>query len=233
MTILRRTLKLLIVSLSLLTCRLSSAAIVQFSANGGGEIADADTTVFEFTISSEARMIRFMGENLTLMLIGVDHPFLGDLEVSLTHVPSNTIATAFYRVGAQNNTEFGYAANLSGNYSFNSGAVDNLWDFGAGLGDADAVPNGLYVTTGAFSSNANDFSRAFNGLNPSGVWRLTVTDHEADPGNAEFQALTNWALALNLEDSTLTPESGTLSLGALGIIGFIVAGRLRLLSAGR
>jgi hypothetical protein len=160
-----------------------------------------------------------LGDNVTVLLTGLQHPFAGDLVFTLSLIVNGSSvvgADLFNRIGKVSNapddvgylTQFGNPFFDSGNYVFNSSFTDpsaDLWATAAPLGSSDAIPSGNYWPTTALSSAVNNLSSAFNGNSIQGVWQLTVLDY-GPPGDNFVPSLQTWSVQLEASASTWAPE---------------------------
>jgi subtilisin-like proprotein convertase family protein len=122
-----------------------------FVPTGAGKIADVDVNIALF------------------------HTFVGDLDVTLTHVPSGITVTLFTDIGG---TDEGLIIRLND-------------EAGTDIGSADNPTDG--VVSGTFNSEGAALLSIFDGLDASGEWRLTVTDDTAV--GADIGTLFAWSLA--------------------------------------
>ena len=152
------------------------------------------------------------GNAVTVNLLGLQHDFAGDLQITLSYIDANgnTVQSVdlINRIGATSANPYGTSADFgddddSGdNYQFNTDYSGNLWTVAncsdppnctTPYGDADSLPgvstdtinNGQYFpsTTGGAKTN---LSYAFAGLSLSGgTWRLTIKDW-ADPNAGSY-----------------------------------------------
>jgi subtilisin-like proprotein convertase family protein len=112
--------------------------------------------------------------------LSISHSFNADLDVVLTHVASGTSAVLFTDVG---NNDDGFLVQLddaSGN------------DIG-GIADD---PNDRAIS-GTFNPEGTALLAAFNGIDASGEWRLSITDDSVgDTGITPWLELASDALGL-------------------------------------
>lgn len=165
-------------------------------------------------------------ENLSVQvgLNGLQHAWLGDLVVTLTHVESGTSVSLFGTVGGG---LFGSSAAMNGFYTFNDGvynpaipAQGNLWqaadDAEAGSG---VVAGGFYYATNNASPAYVSMNAAFAGITSAGTWRLTIEDTfpSFDDG-----VLAKWTISLT---GDVVPAPGAVAL--LGLAGLAGSRRRR------
>jgi hypothetical protein len=189
----------------------------------GGDIAPQNpdlspgVSVFSLLVS-DAFSLPATGDNVTVTLTGLQHPFAGDLVFTLSLIVDGSPvveADLFNRIGKITNdpddfgylTQFGNPFTASGNYVFNSsftGLSADLWATAAPLGSSDAIPNGNYWPTTALSSAVDNLSSAFNGNSIQGTWQLTVLDY-GPPGDNFVPSLLTWSVQLEASASTAAP----------------------------
>lgn len=131
--------------------------------------------------------------SVQVTLIGLQHSFVGDLVVTLTHLESGTSIDLFNRVGRVGGTGSGDSANLSGSYTFAGGASGDLW--GQALSSTDTafvIPGGSYFPT-TVDGVPTSFG-LFIGLGMGGTWRLTISDL----ANGDTGSLTGWQLSADV-----------------------------------
>jgi subtilisin-like proprotein convertase family protein len=100
--------------------------------------------------------------------LGIVHTFVGDLDVTLTHVPSGISVVVFTDIGG---TDEGLFVTLNDEAATDIAVADNPTD-GA--------------ITGIFNPEGSAVLSAFDGIDASGEWRLTVTDDSASDTGQVF-----------------------------------------------
>jgi hypothetical protein len=135
------------------------------------------------------------------------HFWMGDLNVTLTHVDTGTTAAIFEDVGPFT----GFATDLVGAYRFDDESANS---FLVAAGSGNPVPTGTYQAINA--AEAQSFLSVFDGESISGTWRLSITDDY--PSRADG-TLTNFTLHMTV------PAPG--ALGLLGAAGLAGLGRRR------
>jgi subtilisin-like proprotein convertase family protein len=133
-------------------------------------------------------------------LIGLDHTWIGDLTISLSH---NGVEVALLdRLGRTNDNTVGLPYNLSGDYTFAQGGMPLPTD----LGSSDVLPSGTYAPAINLSFGSLGFGGLlsdFIGQELSGTWTLNISDRAfLDEG-----FLLGWSLNV-----TAVPEPGTYAL---------------------
>ena len=133
------------------------------------------------------------------LILNITHTWVGDLQVTLAHGATSVIALD--RPGVPAST-FGCSG-------------DNI---SATLSDEAGTPvegvcgGGTPTITGTF--RPNNLLSAFDGLNTSGLWTLTVRDLAA----ADTGTLQSWSLDIS-RNAVAAPEPGTLTLIGAGLLG--------------
>ncbi|HKB04845.1 MAG TPA: proprotein convertase P-domain-containing protein [Gemmataceae bacterium] len=130
-------------------------------------IPDQSTITSSIFVPAGGGIIRDLDVELSLM-----HSFVGDLDVTLTHVPSGNSVVLFTDIGG---TDEGLIIRLNDEAGTDIGTADN---------PADGAISGTFNLEGAALLSA------FDGLDASGEWVLTITD---DTQN-DFGTLFGWKL---------------------------------------
>ena len=172
---------------------------------------------------SETRGIALTGDNVTVTINGLQHPWAGDVIATLTNLATGISGDLFNRIGRTRTDDFGSGAMFGPDllfqdtYSFNSSFSGDIWADAATQGTANAIDSGNYFTTTAFSGTKTNFSSMYNGQAAVGGWRLTLSDNFAD-GDGGGSAI-NWTLTLNLAD---VPEPSFAIPTGLLVLGLIL-----------
>lgn len=184
--------------------------------------------------SSELRLIAASGDNVTVTINGLQHPWAGDVIATLTNVTTGISGDLFNRIGRATNdpNDFGsgamFGTDLTGQdtYSFNSSFSGDIWSAAsaAAQGTANSINSGSYWTTTAFSGAKTNFSSMYDGLPAAGGWRLTLSDNFGPDGDGGGSFI-NWTLTLNVADA---PEPSFAIPTAALVWGIILFGRNRL-----
>jgi hypothetical protein len=199
-------------------------------ATGSGMATTPGTTSFSIVVS-DPNTILGSGQNVTVDLMNLVHPWAGNLEITLQHVGYGLPVSVVTRVGSTNNGANGRAgdgSDYNGNYSFNSDFTGNLWAAAASANDSQTIPGGDYFATSARYGTETPFSDIWNGQPVAGTWILSITDHH--PGDAG--SLGSWDLRFLTggsvppgPDPVETPEPATTAMLATGMIGLLLFGR--------
>lgn len=188
----------------------TGAASADFvTQNGGGGALNVNSPMFTSDIIiSDALTIT----EVSISLNGLTHAWLGDVDVTLTHVETGTVLTIFQHVGGGT---FGDSSDFGGTYGFDDDNLGNLWTEAAAKTGAQIAAPGAYFASN--NTGAKTFFSIFDGQSSAGTWRLKVVDTfpSGDDG-----ALQGWTLNI---DGTPIPGPGALAL--LGLAG--LAGRRR------
>jgi|GEM_PF-1226301 len=132
-------------------------------------------------------------EDLDLVLSDINHTWLGDVIITLTHEDSNTSWNITNRAGQLEGGDenFGFDIDLDGSYTIDdestSGSFHDQISFEGGL-----LPPGDYNSLGSLSN--------FDGLDVAGTWTLLISDNAAgDTGE-----LGSWSLLVETPDEAST-----------------------------
>ncbi|MEE4637937.1 MAG: proprotein convertase P-domain-containing protein [Wenzhouxiangella sp.] len=130
-------------------------------------------------------------QDLDLILGGINHTWLGDLIIVLTHENSATSWLITNRAGQlEGGSEtFGFDIDLDGSYTIDdestSGSFHDQINFEGGI-----LPAGDYNSLGSLAN--------FDGLNIAGTWTLSISDRA--PGDTGV--LQNWSLLAQTQPDT-------------------------------
>jgi len=186
------------------------------------------------------------GDSVTLAMTGLQYPYAGDLQVTLSLLDNqnNVLATGdvFNRIGKMSSdpndfgdgTQFGDSSTIdSGNYVFcpptgctdNTGydgspTTDDLWATAEPLGSSDSIPSGNYWATTAFASGYDNLNSLFGGLPLDGIWQLSIYDYYPPfSGPAPFTpGITSWSLTIDADASTPEPPTAIAMILAAGLM---------------
>ena len=174
--------------------------------------------VTTFTINVSDLAVVDPGDSVTVSLVGLQYPYAGDLQASLSLTNNVTTASGdlFANIGAASPGDPGYPAQFgdsisicSGNYNFDSSYSGDLWAAAGGLGSSDSIPCGNYFPTTALSSANDNLSFRFAGLQINGTWTLTIYD-DYPPFNGGIGSFTpgilSWGLTVQAAASSGAPE---------------------------
>lgn len=136
---------------------------------------------------------------IAVSLNGIVHTWVGDLTVTVEHLPTGTSATLFSRVGKTSaSTGVGDSSNLAGDYVFFDGAPGDLWMAAASGDTGFDIPSGSYFPSEPLTGLPSPIDPVFIGLNASGTWRLTITDK----GLQDIGSIDTWTLSLEIDGAT-------------------------------
>ena len=157
----------------------SGGVFVAVGAFGGQAVAyggqptaipDSSTTTLFVCVPPGAGIIRDLDVSL-----GIAHTFDGDLDVTLTHLASGVSVPLFTDVGGTS-----------------AGLIIRLNDeSGTDIGLAPIDPNGGAIF-GTFRPETPALLSAFDGLDASGCWALTITDDTAADTGTLFEWILNF-----------------------------------------
>ena len=196
---------------AILLSSIASGAI--FPGTGTGAIPDSlqegpanygTPLIVSFDVNGLTGNIQDISVSITM-----NHPYIGDLDVSLTSPPSagGNSFTLFSRVGALSFYGHYSYAPLNGTYQFSDSAAWNLWNASASAENYYWISNSLIpLSSGAYRTSRPGgdalggtlttfhMDSGFIGLTPSqanGTWTLTLRDGAtADSGFVTAAALT-------------------------------------------
>jgi subtilisin-like proprotein convertase family protein len=130
-------------------------------------LPDLSTTTSSIVVPAGAGRITDLNVSL-----GITHTYNSDLTVTLRHVPTGTTLTLFSNVGGSGD---GFSITL---------------DDSAGTDIGTATGTNGQMLFGTFNPEGAVFLSAFNGLDASGEWILTVTDGSGEDSGT----LNSWGL---------------------------------------
>ncbi|HXH61369.1 MAG TPA: proprotein convertase P-domain-containing protein [Fimbriimonadaceae bacterium] len=188
-----------------------------FGVTGGAQV-DNGTVSFDRTLAGTNLVIDSVD---SVVLAQLTHTWLGDLDITLTHVDTGTSVHLFQYIQGDGDTINGDSTDVgdapqAGNLTFLTTATTSVEDAAALLGNAATIADGNYrptqQTDGTSVTNApnsvNTSYAGFVGESLDGTWRLTITDKAA----GDTGALGHWEL-----HGTGTPVPEPASLAALGL----------------
>lgn len=183
-------------------------ADVTASSNGGATIPDNDSGGVLSTITiMESEII----QNARFCIEGLQHSWIGDLIVTVTHENTGKTATLFNRVGTTANpNSTGDDSNVNGTYEFADGN-GSLWTAAAN-GDTDfTVPGGSYSASGVNEAVVS-LDSIFAGENTAGTWTFNISDNNATQVGS-FARTT-----IKFDSVAAVPEPGTMATVVLGTL---------------
>ncbi len=150
-------------------------------------------------------------KDVTVVLTGMTHSWVGDLVATLTG-PGGQSMTFLNRTGQLDPLDafdFGDSSNLGGDYSFNDAFAGDMTATAVALtGTDDVIPGGEYAPEDSLGAPSS-FVATFGGLDKQGVWTLEIEDF----GGGDFGDLVSWTLHV---DAVPAPgAAGLLVLGGL------------------
>lgn len=205
----------------------TSCLATSFTFNGtGGSIPDATTFITSPGIFNSDIVVAnaFSVSDVEVRLIGLSHPFVGDLRATLTNVQTGTQVSLFRQIGelaathscAGNPIPGANCRNgLSGDYAFKDSFIGNLW-LASGT---NPIPGGNYFPTGG-NGAATSLVGGFGGTDSAATWRLTLGDYE----RGDTGSLQSWQLVLT-DGGASVPEPAVGLLVAPLFAAFVFARR--------
>jgi len=185
------------------------------SQNDGGFIFDNDSGGFISTVTiTESEII----ESARFTIEGLQHSWIGDLILTVTHLETGSTATLFNRVGTTSNlNSTGDSSNVgnivggpNGTYTFADNSP-SIWTEAAN-GDTDfTVPGGTYEASGANEAFVSLNSR-FAGESTLGNWQFNISDNNANEIGSFLQT------SVEFETAAAVPEPGTMATVVLGTL---------------
>ena len=165
------------------------------SGGDGGAITDNDPAGVTSIVSiSDNEII----QDLTFSVEGLNHSFIGDLIITVSHSTSGKSATLMNRVGTGVGAPDGDSSDLNGTYSFADGA-GSIWSEAANGDTNYELTPGTYAASGAGES-AVDLASIFAGETTQGDWTFTISDNNG----GETGSFTQTSIAFTLIWCTLS-----------------------------
>lgn len=204
---------------------LAGAAHAQtYSASGpGGAIPDGSGSNVPGVPLVSTAFIANSGiiNDVTVDFSNLNHTYVGDLTITLTHPNGFTSINIISRPGRGTGNDFGYGSNFlaANSYSFSdAGAV--LFDVNPGTNVASGtyIPSSNPNLPGAatnslvpYTYTPTSLATTFAGLDSAGNWTLTITDWAgADTGSLE-----GWTVNVNVPEPSTYALLLTAGLGAI------------------
>ncbi len=189
---------------------MASTCQADFSAfGGGGAISDGGTPLVRTTpnITQDETIT-----GLDVVIHDMNHTWVGDLVVSLTHVTTGEVVPLFNRVDRFPTSGPGDSSNLLGTYRFSDSGADFWTEAGNGTSSYELNSAQAYEASDV-GGNPVSLDAAFGGESTAGTWRLSVTDaDEKETGSyASFE--------LRFRTANAIPEPSSMGLIALSLIG--------------
>ncbi|MFK7767987.1 MAG: PEP-CTERM sorting domain-containing protein [Mariniblastus sp.] len=185
-----------------LTCLIGSSAMADVTGNSngdGGTIPDNSSTGRLSTVTiTDAEVI----SNAHFCIEGLDHDYIGDLIVTVSHSVSGKSATLMHRVGTTSSpTSTGDSSDVNGTYQFSDNAA-SIWTEAAN-GDTDyVVTPGTYSASGVNESLVS-LDSIFAGETTAGVWTFNVSDNNPTQTGSFVQTSVKFT-------SAAVPEPGSI-----------------------
>ncbi len=177
------------------------------NSNGdGGTIPDNSPGGYISTVTiTDSEII----QDASFSIEGLQHSWIGDLIIEVTHSTSGKSALLLHRVGTTSSPgSVGDSSDVNGTYTFQDGNA-SIWSEAAN-GDTD------YVVTPAVydASGANEvvvsLNSIFGGEMTNGDWVFNISDNNATQSGTFFQTSVSFVSAIPEPGATATLIIGTL-----------------------
>lgn len=181
----------------LLATSASFADVFGDSGNDGGAIADNSSAGRNSVVTITANQVI---QDASFSVEGLQHSWIGDLIITVSHSASGKSAVLMHRVGTTSTPgSTGDSSDMNGTYTFNDGNP-SIWTAAAN-GDTDFItPSGTYDASGINESivSLNDI---FAGESTAGTWTFNISDNNENETGTFVQTSVNFVTAV--------PEPGT------------------------
>ena len=177
------------------------------SNNDGSFIPDNNAGVLSTVTITESEII----ESARFTIEGLQHTWIGDLIVTVTHLNTGSTATLFNRVGTTSSpTSAGDNSDINGAYTFADNSP-SIWTEAAN-GDTDfLVQGGTYEASGVLEAFVS-LDSIFGGESTFGDWQFTISDNNATQFGSFLQT------SVEFETAAAVPEPGTMATVVLGTL---------------
>ena len=180
--------------------------VVGNSNGDGGSIPDNDSGGYVSTVTiTDSEII----QDASFSIEGLDHSWIGDLIISVTHSTSGKSALLMHRVGTTSNpNSVGDSSDVNGTYTFQDGNA-SIWSEAAN-GDTDyVVTPGTYDASGVNEAVVN-LNSIFGGEVTNGDWVFNISDNNATQSGTFFQTSVSFVSAIPEPGAMATLIVGTL-----------------------
>ncbi len=203
---------------------IASAQSPTYFGGTGGNVPDNNAAGISSTINVSDNFA--MTDLRSVTIIGLQHTFLGDLIVTLSH--SGRTVDILDRVQGDGDASTGDSSNLSGFYRFFATGGANFNAAAAAVGDDGVVAGGVYVPVPVGNtapvggvSPANGSLNDFAGQNVNGAWTLNLSDRN----NGNIGSFTGWQFMVTR--SHVISRNYTISDDLYGAFPTVEVGRFR------
>lgn len=200
--------RLLSLALTCLFASTSLADVTGNSGNDGGSIPDNTPSGYVSTVTiTDSEVI----EDAKFSIEGLNHSWIGDLIITISHSTSGKSATLMHRVGSTSNpNSTGDSSDVNGTYMFQDGN-SSIWSEAAN-GDTDyVVTPGLYDASGV-NETAVSLNALFGGELTNGDWTFAISDNNATQTGSFVQTSVEFVSAIAV------PEPGTMAIVVMGTL---------------
>ncbi len=185
---------------ALVGCTLAGTAMAEIKTyeGPGGDIPDLSTSRFEIFVPDHGP------SNLLNATLGMEHSWVGDLIITLTHkTATGGVSARLLNRPGYDGSGFGNSDGIQGTYVFADGGMPFPTQGGSGQ-----VEPGTYAPV--------DSLHIFDGMDKFGTWSLVISDNAGD----DEGLLYGWSITL---DNIPAPSSAAL----LGLGGLVIGRRRR------
>jgi hypothetical protein len=165
------------------------------------------TSVVNITANETIQEARFGIE-------GLDHTWIGDLIMTVTHTESGKSATLMHRVGGA--ALLGDSSDVNGTYMFETAATNSIWTAASNTADDEVVAVGTYQAT-EDGEVPVDLDTIFGGGTTAGEWVFNISDNNLTQGGSGEPEGSFLRTSVNFR-SVAVPEPGTMATVMFGTL---------------
>lgn len=175
----------------------ASADEVTGNSGPGGAIPDSNSAGVNSTVTITDNEVI---QDASFSIEGLQHSWIGDLIITVSHSTSGKSATLMHRVGTTSSpVSTGDSSDMNGTYTFNDGNP-SIWTAAANGDTSFVVPGGTYDASGIneVPVSLNDI---FAGETTQGTWTFNISDNNGQETGTFSQTSVRFITAV--------PEPGT------------------------